>query len=267
MFLLKQAPIILAAFLALLTSCASPRAHVSADGSTSMENAIGILGEVYENEHENVKFTYNPTGSGSGIAAVAEGRCDIGLSSRKLTDAEKSIGLSESLLAYDAIAVIVNPENPISDLPLQSLKKIFSGEIRSWDELSDLHGETVVIGREAGSGTREGFEEAAGLAGECIYRRELTSSGDIIASVSQNRLAIGYVSLPTVKENVKVLSVNGVLPDSESVRDGSYPLFRPFFLITSKHWPLTDDALGFFNFALSEASGEYLSRAGVIPAH
>ena len=157
---------------------------VSTDGSTSMEKVIGALGEAYE-QKTGVTVTYNPTGSGSGIKAVGEGRCDIGLSSRALKDEEKASGLTQTILAYDGIAIIVNPANPITDLSLEQIAKVYTGEITNWSELGGDDAEIVLIGREAGSGTRDGFESITGTTDACQYRQELTSTGDVITTVTK----------------------------------------------------------------------------------
>lgn len=197
---------------------------VSTDGSTSMEKVIGALGESFMSANSDVAFTYNPTGSGSGIKAVQEGRCDIGLSSRSLKDEEKAAGLKETVLAYDGIAVIVSPENPVSDLDIATIAKIYTGEITNWKDVGGADSEIVVIGREAGSGTRDGFESVTGTKDACKYRQELTSTGDVITSVAQNPNAIGYASLASVKDSVKALSVGGVVPTEDTVRDDPAPL-------------------------------------------
>lgn len=178
--------------LSMLAGCGGKTTgSVSTDGSTSMEKVIGALGEAFQND-TGISFTYNPTGSGSGIQAVQEGRCDIGLSSRGLKDEEKEAGLTGTVLAYDGIAVIVNPENPVSDLSLETIAEIYTGEITNWSEVGGNDAEIVLIGREAGSGTRDGFESITGTDGNCQYRQELTSTGDVITMVSQNPDAIGY---------------------------------------------------------------------------
>ena len=167
---------------------------VSTDGSTSMEKVINSLGESFMAMNKDVKFTYNPTGSGSGIQAVSEGRCDIGLSSRALKDDEKASGLVETVVALDGIAIVVNPENPVSDLDVDTIAKIYTGEITNWKDVGGNDAEIVLIGREAGSGTRDGFESITDTKDACQYRQELTSTGDVINTVSQNPDAIGYPS-------------------------------------------------------------------------
>ena len=188
---------------------------VSTDGSTSMQKVINTLGEAFMNENKSITFTYNPTGSGSGIKAVQEGRCDIGLSSRALKAEEKEAGLKETVLAYDGIAIIVNPENPVKDLTIEQIADIYTGKITNWKDLGGNDAEIVLIGREAGSGTRDGFETITGTADACQYRQELTSTGDVITTVAQNPDAIGYASLASIKDTVKALSVNGVVPSEE----------------------------------------------------
>ena len=239
---------------------------VSTDGSTSMEKVIGALGEAFEEANKNVTFTYNPTGSGSGIQAVTEGRCDIGLSSRNLKDEEKEAGLTETVLAYDGIAIIVNPENKVDDLSLEEIASIYTGKITNWSEVGGNDGEIVLIGREAGSGTRDGFESITDTEDACQYRQELTSTGDVITAVSQNPNAIGYASLASVKDSVKALSVNEVEPSEETVKDGSYVVQRPFVLVTKKDAELSAAAQAFFEFATSEDVVELISEAGVVAA-
>ena len=239
---------------------------VSTDGSTSMQKVIGALGEYFTNENPDVNFTYNPTGSGSGITAVLEGRCDIGLSSRALKDEEKAEGLVETVLAYDGIAIIVNPDNPLTDIDLDTLAKIYKGEITNWKDVGGSDEEIVVIGREAGSGTRDGFESITDTKDACVYRQELTSTGDVITAVSQNPAAIGYASLASVKDTVKALSVGGVVPTEETVKDGTYPVQRPFVLVTREGVELSETAQKFFDFATSIEAADIISAAGAVAA-
>ena len=260
-FVLAAAMVVLS-----LVGC-SQKSSVSTDGSTSMEKVIGALGEAFERENDGMTFTYNPTGSGAGITAVAEGRCDIGLSSRRLKEEEKASGLTETLLAYDGIAVIVHPENPISDLSLETISKIYTGEISNWSDVGGNDAEIVLIGREAGSGTRDGFESITGTEKACKYRQELTSTGDVITTVSQNPAAIGYASLAAVKDNVKAVSVNGVTPDNATVKDGSYAIQRPFILVTKTDTPLSEAAQKFFDFVTSAQAAEIISDAGAVAAN
>ena len=240
---------------------------VSTDGSTSMEKVIGALGEAFTEANGNVNFTYNPTGSGSGIQAVQEGRCDIGLSSRALKDEEKASGLTETILAYDGIAVIVNPENPVEDLTLEDIAKIYTGEITNWSEVGGNDAEIVLIGREAGSGTRSGFEEIVEVKDLCQYRQELSSTGDVITTVAQNPGAIGYASLASVKDTVKAVKVAGVAPSEETVKDGTYAIQRPFVLATKTDAQLGQAAQAFFDYVTSTAASEIIVAAGVVPAN
>ncbi len=266
----KFIPILLVSALsaALLAGCAPKESgSVSTDGSTSMEKVIGALGEAFEADHEGVTFTYNPTGSGSGITAVSEGRCDIGLSSRSLKDEEKASGLTETLLALDGIAVIVHPDNPVSDLDLDSIARIYTGEIANWKDVGGADGEIVLIGREGGSGTRDGFESITDTKDKCRYRQELTSTGDVITAVSQNPNAIGYASLASVKDTVKAISVGGVAPSEETVKDGSYLVQRPFVRVTKTDAKLSDAAQKFFDFATSSDAAGLISAAGAVPVN
>lgn len=240
---------------------------VSTDGSTSMEKVIGALGEAFQEENSNVTVTYNPTGSGTGITAVAEGRCDIGLSSRSLKDEEKSQGLKETVLAYDGIAVIVNPENPVADLDVETIAKIYTGEITNWKDVGGNDGEIVLIGREANSGTRDGFESITDTEDKCKYRQELTSTGDVIATVASNTNAIGYASVASVKDTVKAITVGGVEPNEETIKDGSYVIQRPFVLVTKEDVTLSSAAQMFYDYALSESAKEIITGAGVVPAN
>ena len=238
---------------------------VATDGSTSMEKVIGALGESFMAENPNVTFTYNPTGSGSGIQAVSEGRCDIGLSSRALKDDEKAAGLKETIVALDGIAIIVNPQNPVKDLSLEQIAKIYTGEITNWKDVGGEDAEIVLIGREAGSGTRDGFESITETKDACQYRQELTSTGDVITTVSQNPNAIGYASLAAIKDSVKALTVNGVAPTEATVKDGTYLVQRPFVLVTKEGTALSETAQKFFDFATSADAASIISAAGAVP--
>ena len=217
--------------------------------------------------NSGITFTYNPTGSGSGIKAVQEGRCDIGLSSRDLKAEEKEAGLSGTVLAYDGIAIIVHPENPVSDLSLETIAKIYTGEITNWSEVGGNDMEIVLIGREAGSGTRDGFEAITDTEEACQYRQELTSTGDVITTVSQNPGAIGYASVASVKDTVKAVTVDGVAATEETIKDGSYVVQRPFVLVTKTDTPLSDAAFKFFTYITSADANEIISAAGVVPAN
>ena len=265
----KFLSVILVAILALtaLVSCGKKEGAVSTDGSTSMQKVISALGEQFEKDNSGAKFTYNPTGSGSGIAAVSEGRCDIGLSSRALKDDEKAGGLHETILALDGIAIIVNPSNSVSDISVDTLAKIYTGEITNWKDVGGNDAEIVLIGREAGSGTRDGFESITGTKDACKYRQELTSTGDVITTVAGNPDAIGYASLASIKDNVKALTVEGVTPTEETVKNGTYKIQRPFVLVTKDGTKLSETAQKFFDFATSKDAADIISAAGAVPVN
>lgn len=239
---------------------------VSTDGSTSMSKVIGALSEAYENE-TGVPVTYNATGSGTGIQAVEEGRCDIGLSSRNLKEEEIQKGLTATVLAYDGIAIIVNPENPVNDLDVETIAKIYTGEIANWKDVGGNDAQIVLIGREAGSGTRDGFESITETEEKCQYRQELTSTGDVITTVASNPDAIGYASLASIKDNVKALSVDGIKPTEDTVKDGSYVIQRPFVLVTKTDTKLSKDAQNFFDYITGSEAADIISEAGAVPAN
>ena len=240
---------------------------VSTDGSTSMEKVIGALGESFMAANAGTTVGYNPTGSGAGITAVSEGRCDIGLSSRALKDDEKSSGLKETVLAYDGIAIIVHPDNPVSDLTIEQIAQLYTGEVTNWKDVGGNDAEIVLIGREAGSGTRDGFESITGTKEKCQYRQELTSTGDVITAVSQNPDAIGYASLASIKDSVKALNVDGVTPSEATVKDGSYKVQRPFVLVTVEGKALTPVAQAFFDYATSPDAAAIIAKAGAVAAN
>ncbi len=237
---------------------------VATDGSTSMEKVIGALGESFMAANKGVTFTYNPTGSGSGIQAVQEGRCDIGLSSRALKDDEIAAGLKEDTLCLDGIAIIVNNENTVEDISLEDLSAVYKGEITNWSELGGSDSEIVLIGREAGSGTRDGFESITDTKDSCKYRQELTSTGDVITTVSQNPAAIGYASLASVKDSVKAVKIDGVEATEDTVKDGSYKIQRPFVLVTKEGEKLSDTAQAFYDYAMSSDANELIAKAGAV---
>ena len=252
--------------LSMFAGCGKTTGSVTTDGSTSMEKVIGALGEAFQND-TGISFTYNPTGSGSGIKAVQEGRCDIGLSSRDLKAEEKASGLTGTVLAYDGIAIIVHPENSVSDLSLETIAKIYTGEITNWSEVGGNDAEIVLIGREAGSGTRDGFESITDTEDACQYRQELTSTGDVITTVAQNPGAIGYASVASVKDTVKAVTVDGVAPTEETIKDGSYVVQRPFVLVTKTDAKLSEVAQKFFDYITSADANKIISAAGVVPAN
>ena len=262
----KYITMILAGVMALsMAACSQSKQSVTTDGSTSMEKVVGVLSEAFMGENKNITVTYNPTGSTSGISAVKEGRCDIGLASRALKEEEKAAGLQETVLALDGIAMIVSPENPVADLDLDTISKIYTGEITDWSEVGGNAGQIVLIGREAGSGTRDGFESITGTKDKCQYRQELTSTGDVIATVAGNPNAIGYASLASLKDSVKALTVGGVQPTEATVQDGSYAIQRPFMLVTKSGEALSQGAQAFFDFATNPQAKDMISSAGAVP--
>ena len=240
---------------------------VSTNGSTSMEKVIGALSEQFMADNSGVSVTYDPTGSGAGIEAAGNGSADIGLASRALKDEEKAGGLTETVVALDGIAVIVNAGSKVEDLSVEQIAKIFTGEITDWSEVGGEAGKISCIGREAGSGTRDGFESITGTKDACQYRQELTSTGDVITTVSQNPDAIGYASLAALKDTVKALTVGGVAPTEETVKDGSYVIQRPFVLVTKTGETLSANARKFFDFALSAEAAQYITTAGAVPVN
>ncbi|MBQ8765478.1 MAG: phosphate ABC transporter substrate-binding protein [Clostridia bacterium] len=237
---------------------------VSTDGSTSMEKVIGFLSEAYMEENSAVKVTYNPTGSGSGIKAVQAGSCDIGLASRDLKP-EEATDLNGTVVAIDGIAMIVNKENPVKDLTIEQIAALYKGEITNWSEVGGLDAPVVLIGREAASGTRDGFESITDTEDACKYNQELTSTGDVVQTVSSNPNAIGYASLASVKDTVKLISVEGVTPSTETIQNGSYKIQRNFVMVTKKNAELSPAAKSFFEFATSSAADEWIIEAGAVP--
>ena len=239
---------------------------VSTDGSTSMEEVIGVLGEQFQAD-TGVSVTYNPTGSGAGIEAVSNGSCDIGLASRALTDDEKAGGLTETIVALDGIAVIVNAENSVTDLTLEQIASIYTGAVTDWSEFGSDAGAIAVIGRESGSGTRDGFESITGTEDQCVLAQELSSTGAVIEAVRTTPGAIGYASLSAVEgqEGITVLTVGGVAPSEETVLDGTYAIQRPFVFATRTDEALSEAAQAFFDFATSTAANDLIANAGAVP--
>ena len=237
---------------------------VSTDGSTSMEKVIGFLSEAYMEENSAVKVTYNPTGSGSGIKAVQAGSCDIGLASRDLKP-EEATDLNGTVVAIDGIAMIVNKENPVKDLTIEQIAALYKGEITNWSEVGGADAPVVLIGREANSGTRDGFESITDTEDLCKYSQELTSTGDVVQTVASNPNAIGYASVASVRETVKQISVEGVAPTTETIQNGTYKVQRSFIFVTKKNAELTDSAKEFFDFATSEAADDLIIKAGAVP--
>ena len=267
----KIIAIMLAAVMAVavlpLSACAKGLSGtVSTNGSTSMEKVIGILSEQFMEDNDKVTITYDATGSGTGIEAAANGTADIGLASRALKDAEVEKGLVATTVALDGIAIIVNENCPVDDLTVDQIAAIFTGEITDWAEFGGK-GEIACIGREAGSGTRDGFESITKTADKCVLKQELTSTGAVIAAVKSSENAIGYASFAAVEgqEGIKVLTVEGVACTAENIIDGTYVIQRPFNLVTLENAELSEAAKAFFDYMISEDAAELITMAGAVP--
>lgn len=248
------------------TNTAKLSGSVSTNGSTSMEKVIGILSEQFMNDNADVTITYDATGSGTGIEAVSNGTCDIGLASRNLKDEEAAKGLTATTVALDGIAIIVNADSPVSDMSVEQIASVFTGAVTDWSEFGGS-GEIACIGREAGSGTRDGFESITKTTDKCVLKQELTSTGAVIAAVQSSENAIGYASYASVEgqEGIKVVTVNGVACTAENITNGSYVIQRPFNLITKKDGKLSDTAQAFFNYMVSTDAAELIASAGAVP--
>ncbi|WP_367924703.1 phosphate ABC transporter substrate-binding protein [uncultured Ruthenibacterium sp.] len=236
---------------------------VSTGGSTSMEAVVGAFQEAFAEKYPGVDVTYDPTGSGAGITGAQEGSLDIGLSSRALKEDET--GVTGTTIALDGIAIIVNSENPVADLTIEQLAGIAKGEITNWSEVGGEDAEIVFIGREAGSGTRDGFESIVGVEDSCVYSEELTATGAVIAKVQSNANAIGYASLSALDDTVKAVTVEGVAPSEETVQDGTYKIQRPFVFVTNDSAELSEAAQAFFDFAQSDEASDLIRAAGAVP--
>ena len=236
---------------------------VVTNGSTSMESVMGSLIEAFKEVQPDVQVQYTGSGSGAGITSAQDGTADIGLASRDLKDDET--GVKQITVAKDGIAIIVNPENPVADLSIEQIAQIFTGEITNWSDLGGNDGQIVPIGREAGSGTRDGFESITGTEDACVYQNELTSTGEVIANVASNPNAIGYASLSAVDDTVKALTVGGVAPSEETVLDGTYAIQRNFNFILSDSTELSDAAQAFVDWATSTEASDLIAGAGAVP--
>ncbi len=241
---------------------------VALNGSTSMEKVVGALNEQFMADNGGVSVTYDATGSGAGIEAAKSGSADIGLSSRALKDEETAAGLTGTTVALDGIAVIVQAGNPVADLTVEQIGKIFTGEITDWSQVGGASGTISCIGREAASGTRDGFESITGTKDVCKLDQELTSTGAVIEAVAGSPNAIGYASLSSVegKDTVKAVTVGGVACTEETVLDGSYAIQRPFVLVTKEGTALSPQAQAWFDFATSSAANDLITAAGAVPA-
>ncbi len=248
------------------SSAAALSGNVAAGGSTSMKNVIAALTEGFAEVEPGVTVSYDPTGSGAGITGAADKTLDIGLSSRALKDDEKA-DVEGTTIALDGIAIIVNNASKVEDLTVDQLKQMFTGEITNWSEVGGDDGEIVLIGREAGSGTRDGFESIVDVKDSCKYAQELTATGAVISAVEANPLAIGYASLSAVGDTVKMVTVGGVECSEETVKDGSYEVQRPFVFVTNKSVTLSEQAQAFFDFATSADAADLIRTAGAVPVN
>ena len=240
--------------------------NVATGGSTSMKNVIAALTEGFAEVEPGVTVSYDPTGSGAGITGATDKTLDIGLSSRGLKDEEKN-DVDGTVIALDGIAIIVNKASKVEDLTVDQLKQMFTGEITNWADVGGDDGEIVLIGREAGSGTRDGFESIVDVKDSCKYAQELTATGAVISAVEANPLAIGYASLSAVGDTVKMVTVGGVECSEETVKDGSYEVQRPFVFVTNKSVTLSEQAQAFFDFATSTDAADLIRTAGAVPVN
>ena len=255
-----------AAGSAASSTAAALSGNVAAGGSTSMKNVIAALTEGFAEVEPGVTVSYDPTGSGAGITGAADKTLDIGLSSRALKDDEKA-DVDGTTIALDGIAIIVNNASKVENLTVDQLKQMFTGEITNWSEVGGDDGEIVLIGREAGSGTRDGFESIVDVKDSCKYAQELTATGAVISAVEANPLAIGYASLSAVGDTVKMVTVGGVECSEETVKDGSYEVQRPFVFVTNKSVTLSEQAQAFFDFATSADAADLIRTAGAVPVN
>ena len=248
------------------STAAALSGNVATGGSTSMKNVIAALTEGFAEVEPGVTVSYDPTGSGAGITGATDKTLDIGLSSRALKDDEKA-DVDGTTIALDGIAIIVNNASKVENLTVDQLKQMFTGEITNWSEVGGDDGEIVLIGREAGSGTRDGFESIVDVKDSCKYAQELTATGAVISAVEANPLAIGYASLSAVGDTVKMVTVGGVECSEETVKDGSYEVQRPFVFVTNKSVALSEQAQAFFDFATSADAADLIRTAGAVPVN
>ena len=248
------------------SSTAALSGNVATGGSTSMKNVIAALTEGFAELEPDVTISYDPTGSGAGITGATDKTLDIGLSSRALKDDEKA-DVDGTTIALDGIAIIVNKDSKVEDLTVDQLKQMFTGEITNWSEVGGDDGEIVLVGREAGSGTRDGFESIVDVKDSCKYAQELTATGAVISAVEANPLAIGYASLSAVGDTVKAVTVGGVECSEETVKDGSYKIQRPFVFVTNKSVTLSEQAQAFVDFATSKDAADLIRTAGAVPVN
>ena len=249
------------------TDTESVSGNVIANGSTSMNDVMLALIEGFSSVQPDVAVNYTGSGSGAGIEGVLAGSCDLGLSSRALTDDEKASGAVENIIALDGVAVVINPENTVTDLTTEQIAQIFTGEITNWSEVGGADAPIAVFGRENGSGTRSAFEEIVGVEDACAYTNEYSSTGDVIGNVASNPNAIGYASLSAVDDTVVAVNVNGVAPSEETVLDGTYEIQRPFVIVTVEGTELSPAAQAFLDYTMSADVADIIAGAGAVPAN
>lgn len=241
-------------------------AKITMSGSTSMEKFCSALTEAF-NADCNAAASAEYTGSGAGIEAVTNGTVDIGNASRALTDEEKAGGLAENIVAIDGIAVVVDPNNSVSDLTTDQLTSIYKGEITNWSELGGEDQPIVVIGRESGSGTRSAFEELLAIEDACAYAQEIDSTGGVVAKVASTPGAIGYVSLDVLDDTVKAVNLDGVEPTEENIKAGTYSLSRPFVMATKGEVSEQSEAVqALFDYIESDKGQQIIEQVGLISA-
>ncbi len=260
--------LMVAAVAVAITGCTSTSGSankpVTMSGSTSMEKLMSAMNEAYYNETQN-EATAEYTGSGAGIEAVLNGTVNIGNSSRALKEEEKTKGAVENIVAIDGIAIIVDKANTVSNLTKEQLAKIYTGEITNWSELGGNDQNIVVIGREAGSGTRGAFEEILKVENNCKYAQEIDSTGAVMAKVASIPGAIGYVSLDVVDDTVKAMEIDGVVGNEENIKAGTYALQRPFVMVTNGEISKQDQAVqDYFKFVQSDKGQEIIKSVGLI---
>ena len=238
---------------------------ISLAGSTSMEKLCEALSESFMEKYPNISVTVEYTGSGAGLESLAAGSVDIGNASRHLKEEETSAGAVENVVAIDGIAVITDKDNEVTDVSAEDLAKIYKGEITNWSELGGQDEAIVVIGREAGSGTRDAFEELLDVADACQYAQELDSTGGVLAKVAATPGAIGYVSLDVVDDTIQTVSLDGVAPTEENILAGDYLLSRPFVMSTNGEISEQNELVQtWFDYVNSEDGKNVISSVGLI---
>ncbi|HIR86731.1 MAG TPA: phosphate ABC transporter substrate-binding protein [Candidatus Limivicinus faecipullorum] len=240
---------------------------VNVNGSTSMADVIAALTEGFNEINPGVQINYTGSGSGAGIEGVLAGTCDLGLSSRALSEDEKGQGAVENIVAKDGVAVVINPENTVTDLTTEQIAAIYTGEITNWSEVGGPDAEIAVLGRDSASGTRSAFEEILGIEDACVYLNEYSSTGDVIGNVASNPNAIGYASLSAVDDSVVAVAVNGVTPTEATVADGSFAIQRPFVIVTVEGTELSAAAQAFLDYAMSAEVADIIAAAGAVSAN